>query len=91
MRHALMRRTLMRRTLFPAILLIALGTLAGCGTRGSLTLPPGPAPKPVLGTDEGRAPPSLNAAARLPDSLPAAPGVAAILARPPEAPEHSAG
>jgi predicted small lipoprotein YifL len=75
MRHAPMYQAPMYRALFPAIL-IALGTLTGCGTRGSLTLPPGPAPAPVLGSAEGVAPPSPDAAASLPDSLPAATGAA---------------
>lgn len=29
--------------------LVALVALTACGTRGSLTLPPGPAPEPVFG------------------------------------------
>lgn len=31
-----------------ALLLAAALSLAACGTRGSLTLPPGPAPQPIL-------------------------------------------
>ncbi|MFC5303130.1 hypothetical protein [Azospira restricta] len=29
--------------------LVALAALAACGTRGNLTLPPGPAPAPIFG------------------------------------------
>lgn len=31
------------------ILLVALAALTACGTRGSLTMPPGPAPAPLFG------------------------------------------
>ncbi len=46
--------------------LAALLLLAACGTRGSLTLPPGPPPKPVL--DQWMTPAPPPAKPQAPDS-----------------------